>query len=84
MVIERLKNGDTREVSERFRRSGRMLPEGVVYRASWVDPAGARCFQVMEAPNRELLELWASRWDDLIEFEIAAIQTLNDFWSTVL
>ena len=84
MVIERFKNGDTREVSERFRRSGRMLPEGVVYRASWVDPAGARCFQVMEAPNRELLELWASRWDDLIEFEIAAIQTLNDFWSTVL
>ena len=84
MVIERFKNGDTREVSERFRRSGRMLPEGVVYRASWVDPAGARCFQVMEALNRELLELWASRWDDLIEFEIAAIQTLNDFWSTVL
>jgi len=81
MVIERFKNGDTRAVMERFRRSGRMLTEGVVYGASWVDPAGARCFQILEAPNRELLHLWASRWDDLIEFEIVPVQTSG--WSTL-
>jgi len=84
MVIERFRNGDTRAVSERFRRSGRMLPEAVTYVASWVDSAGARCFQVMEAPNRELMHLWASRWDDLIEFEIIPVQTPDDFWATVL
>lgn len=35
-----------------------------------MDLAGARGFQLMEAPNRELLTLWARRRDDLIEFEI--------------
>jgi hypothetical protein len=58
-----------------------MLPEGVAYHASWVDSAGARCFQVMEASDRELLNLWASRWDDLVEFEIAPVQTSVDYWS---
>jgi len=83
MVIERFKGGDARFVGERFRRSGRMLPDGVVYHASWVDSAGARCFQVMEAPYRELLDLWASRWVDLVEFEIVPIQTSGDFWSKI-
>jgi hypothetical protein len=47
MVIEPFRNGDAKLIGERFRRDGRMLPEGVVYHASWVDPAGARCFQLM-------------------------------------
>ena len=84
IVIERFKSDDTRAFSERYRRSGRMLPEGVTNDASWVDLAGARCFQLMEAPNRELLHLWASRWDDLIEFEIVSVQAAADFWSMVL
>ena len=83
MVIEHFKGGNARPVGERFRHSGRMLPEGVAYHASWVDSAGARCFQVMEASDRELLNLWASRWDDLVEFEIAPVQTSVDFWSKV-
>ena len=33
MVIERFKGGDARSVGERFRHSGRMLPEGVAYHA---------------------------------------------------
>jgi len=49
MVIERFKKGDATPVGERFKKSGRMLPEGLLYRASWVDPGGARCFQLMEA-----------------------------------
>jgi hypothetical protein len=81
MVIERFRNGDAGPVGERFRRSGRMLPEGVAYRASWVDSAGARCFQLMEAPGPELLNIWAGRWDDLVEFEIIPVQTSSDFWS---
>lgn len=58
-----------------------MLPEGVSYQASWVDAAGARCFQVMEAPHQELLNTWVSRWDDLIDFEIIPVQTSSDFWA---
>lgn len=58
-----------------------MLPEGVTYLASWIDSAGARCFQVMEAPNSELLNSWVSRWDDLIDFEIVPVLTSADFWA---
>ncbi len=81
MVIERFKEGDVRAVGERFKRSGRMLPDGVTYHASWVDSVGGRCFQVMEAPRSELLDVWVSRWDDLIDFEIVPVQTSSDFWS---
>jgi hypothetical protein len=81
MVIERFKDGEPRRVGERFRESGRMLPDGVAYHASWVDRAGSRCFQVMEAPNPELLNLWVSRWDDLVDFEIVPVLTSSEFWS---
>lgn len=80
MVIERFKHGDAAPVGERFRRSGRMLPEGVAYHASWVDSTGARCFQVMEAPQRETLDAWVQRWSDLIDFEIVPVQTSGEFW----
>lgn len=81
MVIERFKNGDAISVGERFRHSGRMLPDGVTYLASWVDLAGIRCFQVMEAPDAKTLSLWTGRWDDLVEFEIVPVQTSGDFWA---
>jgi hypothetical protein len=81
MVIERFKHGHPRLVDERFTRSGRMLPEGVVYHASWVDSTGTRCFQLMEAPHPELLDAWVSRWDDLIDFEVVPVLTSADFWA---
>ncbi len=83
MVIEHFKDGNAGAVGERFRHSGRMLPEGVTYHASWVDSEGARCFQVMEAPHAELLSLWVRRWDDLVDFEIVAVQTSGEFWSKI-
>ena len=81
MVIERFKNGDAGLVGERFRRQGRMLPEGVAYHASWMDSSGARCFQIMEAPHVDSLAPWISRWDDLVDFEIVPVLTSADFWS---
>jgi hypothetical protein len=84
MVIERFKNGDARAVGERFQRSGRMMPEGVVYHASWMDAENARCFQMMEAPNLELLNVWISKWDDLVEFEVIPVVTSTEFWTRVL
>jgi hypothetical protein len=81
MVIERFKNADPGPVGERFERDGRMLPAGVMYHASWVEPAGSRCFQVMEAAAPELLQEWVRRWDDLVEFEIVPVLTSADFWA---
>lgn len=45
-----------------------MLPEGVIYVASWINTKDARCFQVMEAPDREALEPWIAAWDDQVGF----------------
>jgi uncharacterized protein DUF3303 len=81
MVIERFKNGDAGPVGERFRRSGRMLPRGVFYHASWVDSAGAVCFQILEAPDRSALDPWIERWNDLVDFEIVPVQTSAEFWA---
>ena len=81
MVIESFKQGNPRLVGERFKRNGRMLPEGVLYHASWVDSAGTRCFQLMEAPQAQLLDTWMRHWDDLIEFEVIPVLTSNDFWA---
>jgi hypothetical protein len=84
MVIERFKNGDARAIGERFQREGRMLPADVIYHVSWVDAAGARCFQIMEAPRAESLAAWIRRWDDLVEFEIVPVMTSAEFWSKPL
>lgn len=81
MVIERFKRRDLAPVGERFQRHGRMLPEGVTYRASWMDAAGTRCFQLMEAADAESLNPWVSRWADLVDFEIIPVLTSADFWS---
>lgn len=81
MVIEHFKRGDAAAIGRRFQQSGRMLPEGVTYHTSWVDLTGARCFQVMEAPNMELLNSWISRWEDLIDFEIVPVLASADFWA---
>ena len=78
MVIERFK--DTGAVGERFQRQGRMLPADVAYHASWIDPATQRCFQLMEAPDRNALEPWALAWADLMELDIVPVVTSAEFW----
>lgn len=80
MVIERIKQGAAGAAGERFRLQGRMLPEGVVYHASWIEPPGDRCFQVMEAASLEALSVWTAHWDDLVDFEIVPVLTSKDFW----
>ncbi len=82
MVIERFTPEKLKRVGERFRTKGRMMPEDVLYHASWLEPDGSRCFQVMEAPSRERLEVWAERWSDLMEIEILPVLTSADFWAS--
>ena len=79
MVIERFK--DIAAIGERFKRSGRMMPDGVTYHASWVEPGGARCFQVMEADSVAPIEAWVGRWQDLADFEIVPVLTSQQFWA---
>jgi hypothetical protein len=81
LVIEHFKNADPIPIGERFRRTGRQLPEGLVYQASWVDAAGARCFQIMETSSPELLTGWTAHWADLVDFEIIPVLTSADFWA---
>jgi hypothetical protein len=82
MVIEHFKSGSLALIGERFKQSGRMLPEGVTYHASWVEPSGARCFQIMEAATPELLQEWVKHWDDLVDFEIVPVQISPEFWGS--
>jgi len=70
MIVEHFRSGDAVAVYRRFRERGRMAPEGLNYVSSWVDYNLTRCYQIMEAPDRELLEQWMANWSDLIEFEV--------------
>jgi Protein of unknown function (DUF3303) len=81
MVIEQFRNHDPNPVHERFLRDGRMLPDGVTYHASWVDPAQTRCYQLMEAPDLDKVRLWTKSWDDLVDFEIVPVLTSQDYWA---
>jgi hypothetical protein len=79
-VIERIEGGDPKAMGERFQRNGRMLPEDVLYQASWMESADARCFQIMEAPSLESLNVWVQRWHNLVDFEIVPVLTSAEYW----
>jgi hypothetical protein len=75
MIIEHYRNGDPVPVYDRFRARGRLSPEGLHYVNSWVTPDLTRCYQVMECEDPALLEVWISRWQDLVEFEVIPVVT---------
>jgi Domain of unknown function (DUF3303) len=75
MVIERFKNRDAKAVYTRFRDQGRMMPDGLSYVGSWIEESFDRCFQVMECDDERLLHDWASRWADLMDFELVPVLT---------
>ncbi|MBV9223294.1 MAG: DUF3303 family protein [Acidobacteriaceae bacterium] len=78
MVVEHFKNEDAVAVYRRFRESGRMAPEGLLYISSWVDDKLARCFQLMETQDRKLLEEWMANWSDLVDFEVYPVITSKE------
>jgi hypothetical protein len=73
MVIEHF--NDAEAVYQRARERGRMLPDGLEYLGSWVEPNRVRCFQLMQCEDAKLLEAWASQWHDLVEFEFVPVVT---------
>jgi hypothetical protein len=70
MIVENFKNRDPVPVYRRFRDHGRLAPEGLLYVSSWVDEKLERCFQLMEAAERKLLDEWMANWSDLVDFEV--------------
>lgn len=75
LVIERFRGGDAAPIYRRFRDQGRLAPDGLRYVASWVTADLARCFQVMECEDPQLLAQWMARWHDLVEFEVVPVVT---------
>jgi hypothetical protein len=84
MVIERYRNRDAKAVYRRFLDQGRLAPEGLTYLASWVETNFDRCFQVMECSEPRLLDVWASRWSDLVEFEFIPVLTSESALAVVM
>jgi len=75
MIIETFRGGDAGPVYRRLRAEGRKLPEGLAYRGSWVTEDLARCFQVVECDDRDLLARWMAGWEDLVRFEVVPVVT---------
>jgi len=75
MIIERFRDGDAAPVYRRFRERGRMAPEGLEYIASWVTEDLGTCYQVMQTPERRLLDEWMENWRDLVDFEVLPVVT---------
>jgi len=84
MVIETFRGDDPVPVYRRFRDRGRLTPEGVEYRGSWVTQDLRRCYQVMECADRRLLDEWMTNWNDITEFEIIPVVTSADAAAAVL
>lgn len=62
MVIERFKDNDMLPIYQRLRTESRLLPEGLKYIDSWVEPNFSRCFQVMECDDLRLFQEWVLQW----------------------
>ena len=78
MVVEHFKNRDAVPIYRRFRDSGRMMPEGLVYISSWIDDTFERCYQLMETHDRALLDQWIANWADLMDFEVYPVITSRE------
>ena len=73
LIIENFRGADPVPVYRRFRDRGRMAPDGLTYVGSWITTDLARCYQVMECADPDLLEQWLSQWRDLVDFEVLPV-----------
>jgi hypothetical protein len=80
IVIEKIKPENLEAVRTRFREKGRMLPDGVEYRSSWLTLDGKVCYQLMDSPSKVPLNQWICRWKDIVDFEVHEVLTSEDFW----
>ena len=78
MVIERFNGRNAVAVYQRFQEKGRMMPDGLTYIDSWVEPNYDRCFQLMETEDPALFDKWIANWNDLMDFEIVPVITSKE------
>jgi len=84
MVIERFRNRDATAVYRGFHEQGRMMPEGLHYVASWIEPNFDRCFQIVECEGAQLLQGWIINWSDLADFEVVPVVSSEQTRETIL
>jgi len=61
-------------VYRRFRDKGRLMPEGLEYVGSWIEPSFATCFQLMRCDDARLLQEWVLNWRGAgVTFEIVPV-----------
>jgi hypothetical protein len=74
MVIETFRDNDMVPIYQKVRDSGRLLPDGLKYIDSWVEPNFRRCFQLMETDDARLFQQWILQWRGYgVEFEIVPV-----------
>jgi hypothetical protein len=79
MIIERFEKNDMVPIYKRVRDEGRVLPEGLTYVDSWVEPNFSRCFQLMECSDLRKLQEWILHWRGYgISFEIVPVVTSKE------
>ena len=79
MIIERFRDNDMIPIYKQVRDGGRMLPEGLKYIDSWIEPNFSRCFQLMECGDLRLLQEWALQWRGFgVTFEIVPVVSSKD------
>lgn len=62
MVIERFRDNDMVPIYRRVRDAGRLIPDGLRYVDSWIEPNFSRCFQLMECDDLRLFQEWVLKW----------------------
>lgn len=74
MVIERFRDNDMVPIYQKVRDEGRMIPEGLRYIDSWIEPNFSRCFQLMECDDLRLFQEWALKWRGFgVTFEVVPV-----------
>lgn len=58
MVIERFRDNDMVPIYQRLKEQGRLLPDGLEYIDSWIEPNFSRCFQLMRCDDPRLFQKW--------------------------
>jgi hypothetical protein len=84
MIIERFKDRDPVPIYRRVRDHGRMLPDGLRYIDSWVEPNFDRCFQLMECDNLRLIQQWVLNWHGSgVSIEVVPVVASKDTFELV-
>jgi hypothetical protein len=73
MVIEKFRNQNGKAVYRKLRDSGRALPDGLKFVASYVTADLSRCFQLMETDDITLFQRWVADWQEVVEFEVVPV-----------